>query len=103
MSRGLGKVQKLILDYLENKAKRSKIDVLRTVESYANAKELSIKLHTRSDVVSQAISSLIRRKEIMVYPNGRQRDRYYGSLILPSLTEEDIPAAAFAYISTITE
>jgi hypothetical protein len=94
MSRGLGRVQRLILDYLDDKAKESQVTKFQTVEAYADTTEISRKLSIRSDIVCQAIDSLIIQNRIRMYPNGRRRDRFYGSLVLPSLLEEEVLSTA---------
>jgi len=94
MSRGLGRVQRLILDYLDDKAKRSQVTTFQTVEAYADATEISRSLKIRMDIVCQAVDSLIIQNRIRVYPNGRHRDRFYGSLVLPSLLEEEVLSIA---------
>ena len=103
MSRGLGRVQRLILDYLDDKAKRSKVTTFQTVEAYADATEISSRrLKIRVDIVCQAVDSLIIQDRIRVYPNGRRRDRFYGSPVLPSLLEGEVLSTGYQIVSEDT-
>jgi hypothetical protein len=90
MSKGLGKVQSLVLSYLDQKAKLSRVTTFNTVEPYATTTEISANLKVRLDTVCQAVESLVAQKKIRVYPNGRKRNRFFGSLILPSISEKEI-------------
>lgn len=91
---GTGKVQRLILDYLDLKAKGSKVTNFKTIESYATAKELSTYLQIRLDIVCQAVDSLLVQNKIRIFPNGRRRNRFYGSLILSNITDEEVDLAS---------
>ena len=90
MSIGFGITELRILEYLDDKAKRSKKADLKTIKSYANTSEISKQLLISQDVVCQAITALCKVGRIKIYPNGRKRNRYFGSLILPAVTEKEI-------------
>ncbi len=53
MSRGLGRTEQRILEYLDEKAKRSKVSEMKTVESYASTSEIGERLVISSDCVCQ--------------------------------------------------
>ena len=88
----------MVLVYLDNKAKESRVTALKTVEAYATATELARKLKVRLDTVCQALDSLVSQNRVRTYPNGRKRNRYYGSLILPIITGEEILSASRALL-----
>ncbi|SRR5579875_1716704 len=100
MCRGLGRIQRLVLGYLDEKAKTSNAKELKTVKAYASASEITHYFKIRSDVLCQATDSLIKRKRIRVYPNGRKRNRHYGSTTLPSIEAEDVAKAMTNVLST---
>ena len=100
MSRGLGKTESRIIDYLDEKARIAKSTELKTIQSYASTAELAEKLKIASDSVCQAISSLVKNERIRVYPNGRRRNRYFGSLILPCVNPEEISRKVQSILST---
>lgn len=103
MSRGLGKVQRRVLNYLDRKAKESKVTSFKTTEAYATATEMAMRLKVRLDTICQAVDSLSSQKRIRIYPNGRRRNRFYGSLILPTISEEDIFKAGKMLLNKWTE
>jgi hypothetical protein len=90
MGRGLGRLQRNVIGYLENKAKNCEADSTLTVQAYANLQEITSALGESSDAICQALSALIRRGWVKIYPNNRRRDRYYGTSKLPQLTSIEI-------------
>lgn len=90
MGRGLGRLQKSVISYLDRKAEKSEIDSALTVQSYANLQEIASALGESSDAICQALSALIRRGWVRIYPNNRKRDRYYGTAKLPPLTSSEV-------------
>jgi DNA-binding MarR family transcriptional regulator len=100
MCRGLGRTELRILEYLEEKAKSSKVTELKTIESYARTSEIAEKIRISADCVCQAIDSLEKGGRIRRYPNGRKRNRYFGSLILPPTTEDEVSRSALVILST---
>ncbi|MDG6997845.1 MAG: hypothetical protein JRN15_01885 [Nitrososphaerota archaeon] len=93
MGRGLGHLQRSIIRYLDTKAKNSNIDSGLTVQSYANLQEITTALNESSDAICQALSALIRRGWVKIYPNNRKRDRYYGTAKLPVVTSTEVKNA----------
>lgn len=99
MGRGLGQLQKNIIDYLNTKAENSENDYGLTVQSYANLIEITTALNESSDAICQALSALIRRGWVRIYPNDRKRDRYYGIARLPAISSSEIKSAASALLA----
>ena len=99
MSRGLGRLQREILDYVETKAKDSKLHHLKTVKVYADTAELSEKLHIPNNQICQAVDSLVRMNKLRIYPNNRKRNRYYGAMLLPEITFDEMLASTRAIVS----
>lgn len=98
MGRGLGSTQRGIIQFLEKKATESKITSRLTIESYANVQEITAALDESSDAVCQALSGLLKRGCIRIYPNNRKRNRYYGSSDLPLVTQNDVREASAAFL-----
>lgn len=94
MGRGLGHLQRSIISYLDTKAENSNNDSGLTVQSYANLQEITTALNESSDAICQALSALIRRGWVKIYPNNRRRDRYYGTAKLPVISPSEITSAA---------
>ena len=93
VGRGLGHLQRSIISYLERKAANSDLDSALTVQSYANLQEITAALNESSDAICQALSALIKRGWVRIYPNNRKRDRFYGTAKLPSITSNDVSEA----------
>lgn len=100
MSRGLGRTERLILEYLDEKAKRGTVTQVKTIAAYANTSEIAENLQIKQDSVCQAINALGRSGRVRIYPNGRKRDRYFGSLILPSIGKEEMSSIFQTILST---
>ncbi len=99
MGRGLGSIQRGIIQFLEKKAIESRVASRLTIESYANVQEITTALNESSDTVCQALSGLIRRGSIRIYPNNRKRNRYYGSSVLPYITENEVKTASASFLN----
>lgn len=93
MGRGLGHLQRSIISYLERKAANTDFDSALTVQSYANLQEITAALNESSDAICQALSALIKRGWVKIYPNNRRRDRFYGTATLPIVTSNDVADA----------
>jgi DNA-binding MarR family transcriptional regulator len=100
LSRGLGKTELRILEYLNEKARRSRVDEKRTIACYANTSELAESIGISSACVCQAVNALIRAGRIAIYPNGRKRNRYFGSLILPRVDQQEVSVKVQNILST---
>lgn len=98
MGRGLGHLQKSIITYLDKKARDFSEDAGLTVQSYANLQEITVALNESSDAICQALSALIRRGWVKIYPNNRKRDRYYGAAKLPEITSTEVNNAVSAML-----
>lgn len=98
MGRGLGHLQKSIINYLDNKAANFKGDSGLTVQSYANLQEITTALDESSDAICQALSALIRRGWVRIYPNNRKRDRYYGTARLPIISSDEVSCVVGALL-----
>lgn len=92
--------ERRILEYLDEKAKRSKVTEVKTIKAYATTSEIAEKLTISSDCICQAINALGRSGRIRIYPNGRRRNRYFGSLALPRITSEEIFSTVQSILST---
>lgn len=101
LGRGLGHLQRSIISYLDTKAENSKNDSGLTVQSYANLREITTALNESSDAICQALSALIRRGWVRIYPNNRRRDRYYGTAKLPAISSSEIANATTALLTSI--
>ena len=100
LSRGLGKIERVVLEYLDEKAKQSSMTELKTVQSYASTSEIAGKLGIAHDCVCQAVNALWKSGRIKIYPNGRKRNRYFGSVTLPEVSQQEVSSALRGILST---
>jgi hypothetical protein len=95
MGRGLGKLQRRILEYADSKILLVHPSKHLTVLPYVDSAELAHELNADIDDISRALSSLERRRLLRLFPNDRKRDRSYGSLKLPPIEHLPEPKAIF--------
>jgi Fic family protein len=87
MNRGLGKLQRKILQYADEKASNVDPSKLMTAHPYFCSDEVAKVLGVSTENAIRAIRSLERRGLLRVFPNRRERGISFGSIKLPELNE----------------
>ncbi|MGI0084467.1 MAG: hypothetical protein ACREBQ_05240 [Nitrososphaerales archaeon] len=84
------RVEQEILDFLDAKAKNSRVTELKTVKAYASIKEISQKLDAPTTLITKIVEEFLTQNKIKLLQNTKQIRKYYGSLILPTISEESV-------------
>jgi hypothetical protein len=81
------RLEQRIIDYLDGKAKSSKVSELMTAKSYASVEEISRKLHAPVVRIMNLVKELQTQNKIKEY-RVKGLKKYYGSVILPSISKD---------------
>ena len=93
MSRGLGKLQRQILAYADAKVEKTDPSLYMTALPYFRSNEVAEHFNTSTENSCCAISMLVKRGLLRVFPSSRERGRSYGSLKLPEISEFELKAS----------
>jgi hypothetical protein len=85
-----------IVDYLDAKAKNSKVTELRTIKTYATIDEIAKNLHSTETQVRSLVESLLNQNRIKEFPSVKTGKKFYGSIILPAVTKVSDDDETFA-------
>ncbi len=93
MSRGLGKLQRQILAYADAKVEKTDPSLYMTALPYIRSNEVADRFNTSTQNSCLAISRLVNKGLLRVFPSGREKGRSYGSLKLPEISEFELKAS----------
>lgn len=91
MSETKRRLEQKIIDYLDAKAKNSKVTELRVSKAYASVDELAKKLFSPPQEITILLEDLLSQNRAKLFPSSKGAKKLYGSIILPAVSEDASP------------
>jgi hypothetical protein len=83
------RLEQKIVDYLDTKAKKSKVTELKTIKPYATVEELAKNLNSDASEIAKLAEGLLEQNRIKIFSSDKKgKKRYYGSTILPAIAKD---------------
>ena len=88
------KLEQMVIDYLDTKAKNSKVTELTTTKPYATIEEIARNLNLMRTQVSNLVQDLLNQNRVKEFPPSKaDGKKFYGSTILPAVRNDGTPPA----------